>query len=182
MFNPLGEWDLERHLRPGSEGDFGPAAAIQMRPPQRGGGAAKTSEVLASSLWCKWDFKGDRTACWFYLGLWLQDGLFAGFRFEPPERDDNHNYYHSQPCKSWHFGGIHVHGALALPERTPTWPLPARSSLDLLLCAIVSMQGMRGLQEVFKDNISDADAVLRQDRLIRDALRKIRDLQATSSP
>lgn len=172
MFNPLAVSDLDRYLLPRSRGKFEIGEAIQTRPPER--------EVLISSLWCKWDFVGERAACWFYIGWWLTKGEFAGFRFEPPGQGDNHDYYHSQPCRSMCLGGSEVHGALALPERNPTWPLPAGSSLDLLLCTIVSTWGMAGLQEVF-NNALDTDAVLRQNRTIRDALNKIRSLRATST-
>lgn len=165
MFDPLAAWDLERHLRPGTNGAFGVEEAIQTRPPRH--------DVRISSLWCKWDFVAERSACWFYLGLWLRNGQFAGFRFEPPERGHSHNYYHSQPCRTMCFGGTQVNGALALPERSPTWPLPARSSLHLLLCAIVSVRGMTGLQEIFKDNSTDSDSVLRQNAPIRVAFEEM---------
>ena len=74
--------------------------------------------------------------------------------------------------------GNPVYGALPVPERNPTWPLAANSSLDLLLCLIVSIGGMRGLLRVQSrvDNNSD----MRQNSLLTQALRDVRALGTTA--
>ena len=134
----INRWQLQTHLHEDG-GEFGPDEIIQVKPPFREGRRA--------ALRCKWNFKGRVARCWFYLGIWLERGRFVGFRFEPPEPGDSHNYYHSQPCRT--MGDDRpVAGALELPERNPTWPLPATSSLELLLCLVLSIHGMAGLRKM----------------------------------
>ena len=41
-----------------------------------------------------------------------------------------------------------VAGALEVPERYPAWPLPAASSLELLLCLVVSIHGMASFNDL----------------------------------
>ena len=161
LFSPIGERDLERHLRHGEEcGDFG-QQALYVKPP-------KLECAAAAAVWCRWNFDNEQAACQFYLGLWLAERGFVGFRFETPESGDNHNYYHSQPCQS--MGGRReiVPGALAVPERNPTWPLAATSALELLLCLVVSLHGMNGLSQMKSDMMKDP--AMRQDPLLRDAI------------
>ena len=139
-FAALSQWKLDSYLRPGARRVFEPREAIRVRPPLR--------EVRLSALRCEWDFNAERCGCWFHLGLWLSDGPFLAFRFEPPEQGDNHNYYHSQPCRTMGWEGAPAHDAMPVPERNPTWPLAACSSLDLLLCLVVSIHGMVGLRRL----------------------------------
>ena len=168
LFEPLNERQLESHLRhKGGNGQFKPREAIQVKPPPR--------EGRASSLWCKWNFN-DEHDCRFYLGIWLSSADFVGFRFEPPEQGDNHNYYHSQPCRTMGFRGEPISSALKVPERNPTWPLPAGSPLELLLCLVVSIHGMSSLRRL-KDRANE-DTAMRKNRRLRDALDKVLRLQA----
>ena len=128
-----------------------------------------------AALWCKWRFHDARMDCWFSLGIWLGDGQFIAFRFEPPEQGDNHSYYHSQPCRNMGWQGTPEYKAMRLPERNPTWHLPAASSLDLLLCLVVSIQGMIGLREL-KQRI-DRKGSGRQNKRLDAAFRKMAALQ-----
>lgn len=73
---------------------------------------------------------------------------FIGYRYETPEYGDNHNYYHAQPCQSMGDRDEKVTQALPVPERNPTWSLAAKSSLELLLCLVVSIYGMKGLLDM----------------------------------
>ena len=137
MFAPLRLAQLNSYLNFKRSGQFEPGEGILVKPPAR--------EGVAAALRCRWDFESQRTTCWFHLGIWLLDGHFIGFRFEPPEIGDNHNYYHSQPCRTMG-DGQSICRALEVPQRNPTWPLPATSSLDLLLCLVLSIHGMSGLR------------------------------------
>lgn len=118
-------------------GQFRDDEVIRMAPPRRGW------PVVA--LWCRWG-GGHEPGCVFYIGMWTADGKFLGFRFEPPG-EGNHAYYHSQLCRSMN-GDKPIAGALEVPERIPALPLPAGSSLELLLCAVLSIYGMDGLEEM----------------------------------
>ena len=163
-FSPLGEHDLERHLRHGAEsGDFG-QQALYVTPP-------RLECEAAAAIWCKWYFGNEQAACWFYLGLWLAERGFVGFRYEMPESGGNHNYYHSQPCQTMGSRDEVIPGALAVPERNPTWPLVAKSALELLLCLVVSIHGMNGLSQLKSDMMKDA--AIRQDQLLKDAIEGV---------
>ena len=162
-FKALTAWQLDSYLLHGSSGEFNPGEGIRVRPPRH--------EAHMSALWCKWRFHNARMDCWFFLGTWLGDGQFIVFRFEPPERGDNHNYYHSQPCRNMGWEGTPDYGAMRVPERNPTWPLPAESSLDLLLCLVVSFQGMIGLRSL-RQRI-DREGIARQNKLLAMAFEKM---------
>lgn len=118
-------------------GQFGTDEVIRVVPPRR--------EWCTVALWCRWSEAHGR-GCVFYLGVWMAGGGFLGFRFEPPG-EGNHSYYHSQLCRSMD-GGAPLAGALEVPERIPAWPLPAASSLELLLCLVLSIHGMNGLERM----------------------------------
>ena len=159
----LDERSLESHLKYNPHGNFQPGEVIQVEPPLR--------EVRASALYCKWRFEGEQAGCRFYVGFWLDNDHFTGFRFESPE-PGNHSYFHSQPCRSMGWEGPPVQSsALQMPERNPTWPLPAESSLELLLCLVLAIRGVNGLMEI-KDRI-EADGAMRQNRLLVRTLSKI---------
>lgn len=140
---PINRHRLQTRFLHHDGGEFGPDEIIQVKPPLR--------EVRLAALRCKWHFGGKAARCWFHLGIWLKDGQFIGFRFEPPEQGDNHNYYHSQPCRTMG-DGKPITRALELPERNPTWPLPATSPLELLLCLVLSIHGMTGLRKMVGRN------------------------------
>ena len=166
-FTALNRQQLDSYLRPRGHGAFNPGEAIRVRPPPH--------EAHLSALWCKWDFKGERGGCWFHLGIWLSEGQFIAFRFEPPEQGDNHNYYHSQPCRTMGWEGEPKYRAMEVPQRNPTWPLAASSSLDLLLCLVVSIHGMTGLGRL-KQRI-DSQGKARQNKLLVTALEKMTNEQ-----
>ena len=68
--------------------------------------------------------------------------------------------------------GNHASGADALevPERYPAWPLPTSSSLELLLCLVVSIHGMAGFNDL-RGRIK-GDLAMQQNRLLVKALDK----------
>ncbi len=124
-----------------------------------------------AALWCDWRSRGARMDYRFFLGIWLGNGQFIAFRFEPPERGDNHNYYHSQPCQNMGWKGTPEYDAMQVPVSNPTWPLPAESSLDLLLCLVVSIRGMIGLREL-RQRI-DRGGIARRNKLLARAFDKM---------
>ena len=162
---PLNRSHLSSY-RHAPSGEFKPGEGIIVEPPPK--------EVRMAALWCKWDRESGRF--WFYLGMWLCSGRFVAFRFEPPESGSNHGYYHSQPCRTMGWEGAPEYDALAVPERNPTWPLPADSSLELLLCLVVSIRGMDGLKDFRKERI-EGDPKIRENRTLSKALDKIANLQ-----
>ena len=161
-FRALKPAQLDAYLLHRESGQFRAGEGIRVRPPRR--------EAHMAAIWCKWHH-GVRMDCWFFLGIWLGDGQFIAFRFEPPERGDNHNYYHSQPCRNMGWEGTPDYGAIRVPERSPTWPLPAESSLDLLLCLVVSIQGMIGLRSLKKR--IDRGGIVRNSKLLAKAFEKM---------
>ena len=169
-FNALTSWQLDSYLLHGPSGEFKPGEGIRVRPPRR--------EAHMAALWCKWRFKGALKGCWFYVGIWLGNGQFIAFRFEPPEQGDNHNYYHSQPCRTMGWEGEPTYDAVPVPTRNPTWPLPARSALDLLLCLVVSIHGMDGLRKL-KERIEERSKA-NQNKVLAKALADMMEAASTS--
>ena len=161
---PFNRWRLHSY-RHSPSGEFKPGEGIIVKPPCK--------EVSMAALWCKWE-RGSGFR--FYLGMWLCSGWFVASRFEPPERGSNHGYYHSQPCRTMGWEGKPEYKALAVPERNPTWPLPAGSSLELLLCLVVSIRGMDGLRNFRKERI-EGDPKIRGNRTLSKALDEIANLQ-----
>lgn len=152
-FDGINEGHLQGYiLHEGASGRFKSDEVIYLRPPAR-------EESAASALWCRWDFAGDSTECGFYLGTWWRprtqqlgtDIAFVGYRYETPEKGDNHNYYHVQPCRSMGGRGEVVPRALPAMEKNPTWPLAAETALELLLCLVTSLYGMSGLEGLEKE-------------------------------
>ena len=168
-FSALGRGELERHLNENTcTGDFGEAALYLIPPADQ-----KNAPTV---LWCRWDLYGGRCSFSYYLGMWLTHNQFIGFRFEMPnKRGDNHNYYHSQPCRAIGRRRDVIEGALAIPVGNPTWPLAAESALDLLLCVVLSIHGMNGLREL--DRTAKQDIEMReQGEALLPALRRMLNL------
>ncbi|MCY3859276.1 MAG: hypothetical protein OXG25_10275 [Gammaproteobacteria bacterium] len=171
-FRPLRAVDLEyTFISKKSEGDFGNQAVFLVPPKHENYGTV--------ALWCKW--KVDDTLCSFnyYLGIWRRPFSFIGFRYEMPEIGCNHNYFHSQPCKNLGNRADEIEGALRVSERYPSWPLAAKSALDLLLCVVTSLHGMEGLKELFKH--VDDDPKMRNNDVLGRARQDMYALQTRAS-
>ena len=168
-FTLLDENNLKRRMRHDRSHAFQPGEVIQLKPPSR------DADVAAVS--CLRDVNRGDVRWRFYLGMWLQEERFLGVRFEPPGDDVNHSYYHSQPCTTMG-DRSRIPGALQVPERYPAFPLPASSSLELLLCLVLSIHGMAGLNDL-RGRIK-ADKAMQQNRLLVSALDKIAGLPASA--
>lgn len=181
QFTALRDHDLEGHLlHRGNAGSFADHQVIYIEPPPRQGPAV-------AAIWCRWDFGSAEARCGFYFGLWMQTQLrgaaahglsertdFVGYRYETPETGENHNYYHVQPCRSLGARDEEVAQALPVSQRNPTWPLAAETSLELLLCLVVSLYGKRGLRDL-QANVLGNPAMRGNDLLCR-SMSKLLDL------
>jgi hypothetical protein len=68
---------------------------------------------------------------------------FSGYRFESPEDSKNHYFHHIQPVT-----GIDKNDAISarcavewMPTRFPTFPIPAKDSIDLVLLSLMAFRG-----------------------------------------
>lgn len=181
-FSSITKNELETHLMHGGpKSEFAEDKVIFLTPP------AKEDAGIAA-LWCRWDYEKALPRCGFYFGLWSPRASFPkvateqpkdrqigfiGYRFETPEEDDNHNYYHSQPCRSMGSKDDEIEVALPFSYRMPTWPLAAKCSLELLLCVVTSIYGMKGLLDL-EETIS-LDTRARQNPLLRAAVKSLLD-------
>lgn len=180
-FTPYSKSELERRmLYSGRCGKLNADSVIFIEPPER-------EKSAVAALWCRWDFSDSVAKCGFFLGMWSRPAgalgsaentanrqpVFLGFRFETPEQNNTHNFYHVQPCRSMVGGGSSLTESLPISERNPTWPLAAKSALELLLCLVISLYGLSGLMEIEKEIEQDPDTRA-QDVL----LRAVREMQA----
>lgn len=144
---------------------------------------SKEKDAVAA-LWYEWDFTQDeKPDVGYYVGLWNPVTLesnnqakagvrFVGYRYESPEKKgDDHKYYHSQPCRSMGAKSDEIEEALPISHRAPTWPLPARCPVELLLCVLLSLYGMNGLKAFDKWVLENSTA--RQIVKLRNALNHL---------
>ena len=187
QFTALKGYDLDGHLLyRGNSGRFEENQVIYVEPP-----AGETRAVAA--IWCRWDFETIVPRCGFYFGLWAEMETtapdsqepkrttnFVGYRYETPEDGDNHDYYHVQPCRSMGSRGETVPQALPIPQRNPTWPMAATSSLELLLCLVVSIYGKSGLRHLQGQVLGDP--VMRGNTMLSRSIAKMLDLGSATTP
>jgi hypothetical protein len=165
------------------KGGFEETKVIYLLPPAK-------EDAAVAAIWCRWDYEKDLPRCGYYFGLWSPQPpfpapsdrrraddhhiAFVGYRFETPEDDKNHNYYHAQPCRSMGRKDDEIECALPVSNRAPTWPVAARSALELLLCLVTALYGMDGLRRL-KVSL-DEDVSARQNRQLSIALAAVLDL------
>ena len=185
-FTPLKRQELDNSIVHGRDrrGQFGENRAIFIKPPEK-------EKRAAAAIRCHWNLDGDRPRWGFYFGMWSEPPkrpeneeeqdrrqiVFVGFRYETPGEDNIHDYYHAQPCRSMGDMDSPIVQALPISERNPTFPLAAKSALELLLCLVVSLYGMNVLIE-WEKRIS-GDPSLRGQRLLLTTMRKFRELGET---
>lgn len=178
-FDAIDAQELETHfLHRGKTGEFDENKVIFVKPP------AKDPTAVAG-IWCRWNYDKGLPRCGFYYGLWsaqpafpltapdddARHPAFVGYRFETPEDGDNHNFYHAQPCRSMGAKDDPVEHGLPISVRDPTWPLAAGNALELLLCVVTSLYGLKGLREL-QDTINE-DNTLRHNVPIKAALSNL---------
>ena len=175
--------DVEGYRAAKAEGSFGEDRIILLQPP------SQDREAIAT-LWCRWNFESAVANCGFYYGVWSMvsplpgtkvegDGkrvpAFIGYRFETPEIGTNHNYYHSQPCRSMGSKVQEIVNALQVSSKMPTWPLAAANEVELLLCMILSLYGFIGFRQIRDAVLNDRRA--QRNPALTDALAKVGRLE-----
>lgn len=165
-------------INPGAEGSFEPASVVFLHPPGK-----DVSSVAA--LWCKWDYETEAVGSGFYFGQWMAipDPAappaagktvtgFVGYRFESPEpKGSNHRYFHVQPCRSLGKKDDPIAQALPYSDRTPTFPVAARNSVELMLCLYMALYGLDEFKML--RNSLMGDAAMRKNIPLMDALKTI---------
>jgi hypothetical protein len=166
-------------LHGGPAGKFDYTKVIFLSPPAK-------EDTAVAALWCRWDYEKDMPQCGFYFGLWSAQPAFPtppedkrterhigfiGYRFETPEEGDNHNYYHAQPCRSMGRKDDEIEVALPVSNRMPTWPVAANGALELLLCLVTAIYGMKGLRMLQTD--LNEDPAARKNDLLSTALKTV---------
>ena len=161
------------------EGEFEANRVVYLLPPGK-------EEAAVAAIWCRWDYEKPIPRCGYYFGMWSSQPpfpkpteergderhiAFVGYRFETPENDKNHNYYHAQPCRSMGSKDDEIESALPISNRMPTWPVAASSALELLLCLVTALYGMDGLRRLEKTLSEDVAA--RQNRELINAVNAI---------
>lgn len=114
-------------------------------------------------LTVKYDFSGEPELLRLRLALCAlvadENPLQAiGLRFETPEGEGLHSYYHVQMIESFS-KGVEEHripGAAWIPQRIPAIPVDAMSPITLLLAFLLSLYGMAHLQLLRQAGFSTA--------------------------
>jgi hypothetical protein len=114
------------------------------------GGARRVVPIM--TMFC--NLVGERPEVRIRLGLFLQEGTESkrmralGLRFETPEGDGRHNYFHAQFITEFSAGSP-VHASPHwLPTREPAFLLDADSPLQLMICLLISLNGLGFLDEL----------------------------------
>ncbi len=86
--------------------------------------------------------------------------LAMGWRFESPEcsgeqgEQSSHGFYHAQPSHSLRTGSRAYDLPIAdsrTPDGLPTFPLDAADEVDLLVCLLLSIYGLKEASELVRD-------------------------------
>lgn len=107
--------------------------------------AAPDGERTLPILNAKWNFGGDNVELRLRLGLFhiglRPPNIASGFRFEMPEKKEDHRYCHAQPITELVLGTAMPWLRPDLPTEGPTFPLDAKGFTQLLLTVLVSLYG-----------------------------------------
>lgn len=170
----------------GPKGSFDDAKVVYLLPPPK-------EDAAVAAIWCRWDYDRALPRCGYYFGMWSPQRpfprpevanedrhiAFVGYRFETPEDDENHNYYHAQPCRSMGRKDDEIESALPISNRMPTWPVAATSALELLLCLVTAIYGMDGTRRL-RDALNE-DVAARKNILLSSALSAVLGLGYTTN-
>lgn len=162
-------------------GQLHSGAVIRLEPPNH-------SPQSITILWCKWDFGVEPPVCAFNYGEYRYvspiEGskapddknivVFLGYRYETPHPGDNHNFYHCQPCLNMGNREAPVREAIDRSEANPTWPMPAKCALELLLCLVVSLYGFEGFRQFETLLMASHDA--KRNRILGSSIQRVRAL------
>jgi hypothetical protein len=144
-FTRFDELDLERffksHPEKGNTSEAGKYVFLPMVPKPR----------LLPILNLAYDLQDDRVRLQLVLFVEREVASKArafGYRYESPEGEGRHCYWHAQPI---HHVKLHDDTTIELPGLkdgwrpidTPAFPLDARCAIDLLFCLMVSLYGFQ---------------------------------------
>jgi hypothetical protein len=104
----------------------------------------ETDHKIIPVMTVKFDFRRSIPEIRFHLALFLVDSQNTpqalGYRFEAPEGEGIHHYYHAQniktfnkrelPCPEW------------IPENQPAFALDAKDCITLIICLLTSLYGL----------------------------------------
>ncbi len=114
--------------------------------------AGSRSAVPIVTMFC--NLEGERPEIRIRVGLFVQEGSGAkrmravGLRFETPEGDGRHNYFHAQFITEF-AAGSPVHASPHwLPTREPAFLLDADGPLGLMICLLISLNGLGFLEDL----------------------------------
>lgn len=134
-------------------GNLPPKKILVMHPSGR-------EEEAILGLWLNWNFEADPFEFRLFVGQWSEiDGskTFIAFRFETPERGDEHDYYHCQPCRN--FGDKEqVPNAALVSHRFPTIPINASNIVELTVCALMACMGHKNMKAFVRRLLRDSAA------------------------
>lgn len=158
-FRRLDPSQLERYFEINlTTGDITEWDGLAFLPPPRQGPARLPLATL------QYDFDAEPPTMDLQIAsLMVDDGpdgtaISYGYRYETPEargaegKTSNHGYFHAQPLREVRTakrGAMRLPGCpAAFPDDAPTFPLDCDDPLGLLLCAVVSIYGVREFAEI----------------------------------
>jgi hypothetical protein len=95
------------------------------------------------------------------LGVYSANGkhsTFCGYRFESPERGEEHQFYHVQPINAFGHGGALACGIQWYPGRYPAFPVVAEDQAELVVTIFVSVREWSKLRELSSSRSISMDA------------------------
>lgn len=102
-----------------------------------------------------WNFTVNPEEFSIYLNIFGESGASGksvwhrGYRFETPNADKPHDYYHIQPTNTLGRGKVRIHGADDnATDKYPTIPVPASNIVTLCACVAASLYGTSKLEKV----------------------------------
>jgi len=147
VFPVFDERELEKLLsqKKPPVADFGDRRKVLFLEPITG------SRCMVPILSLRYDFSRSIPEVGFRLALFLFDetkGLAAlGYRFESPQGEGTHHYYHAQPIRDLDWGHSLPCPAW-LPTTQPAFALDAKNALTLLVCLLITLYGLEYVGEL----------------------------------
>ena len=124
-------------------------------------------------LWLKWNFDSQPLEFRIFMGFWSkveEKKNFFCIRFEAPESESNHDYYHCQICQDFADRG-NVPQAACVPKYFPAIPLNASNIVETAVCAIMAVRGRRKTKNFIEKLL--ADPVLSSNKWLHKAYNKL---------
>lgn len=102
------------------------------------------SQKIIPAITVMYDFRRSIPEVRFRLALFLLDDQdkpqALGFRFEAPEGEGIHHYYHAQSIMN--FNGRPLKCPGWIPEKQPAFALDAQDCITLIICLLTSLYGL----------------------------------------